>query len=212
MSATTSTSRTSTWAGIAIGVLLLGLVAAFAIGLPKAEGGDGGAAAAGPSLPDTLPDTLPGGYAAADEATSFAGGDLAQQADQIAQQQAESTAYGNRVLPDVLGVPAVTRSYVHGGKDAVFVQVFRSEGHAFSPNSFTDPGTTSGSGGITMDKVGDGVCILTYGQSQDGSAGDPVSSQCQVTRGGLTVQIESNGVPADDLVTAADGLLDELGA
>lgn len=207
VSATTSSSRTSTWVGIAAGVVLLGLVAAFAIGLPKAADADDGAA----QIDLTLPDTLPGGYAAADRADSFADGDLAQQADAIAKQQAESTAYGNKVLPDVLGTPAATRSYVVNGTDAVFVQVFQSEGGAFAPNSMTDPTSTSGGGGTTMESVGDGACILSYGQSQDGTTGDPVSSECQVTHGSLTAQIQSSGVAADELVKVADHLLDDLG-
>ena len=130
VSATTSRSRTSTVVGILVGLVLLGLVAAFAIGLPKAAGDDATEAAADVEL--SAPDTLPGGYAAADDAASFADGDLAQQAEAIAQQQAASTKYGNQVLPDVLGTPAVTRSYVVDGTTAVFVQVFQSDGGAFA--------------------------------------------------------------------------------
>jgi len=208
VSASTSDSRTSTWVGIAVGLVLLGLVAAFAIGLPKASGADDASAA--PAVDLTLPDTLPGGYAAADDPAAFADGDLAQQADQIAQQQAANTAYGDKVLNDVLGAPAATRSYVVDGTNAVFVQVFQSAGGAFSPSSLTDPASTNGGGGLTMAKVGDGICILTYGQSQDGTPGDPSSSQCQVTHDQLTVQIQSAGVSAEELVHVADGLLDDL--
>ncbi|MCB0895144.1 MAG: hypothetical protein H6529_15510 [Nocardioides sp.] len=208
MSATTSRSRTSTVVGILVGLVLLGLVAAFAIGLPKAAGDDATEAAADVEL--SLPDTLPGGYAAADDAASFADGDLAQQAEAIAQQQAASTKYGNQVLPDVLGTPAVTRSYVVDGTTAVFVQVFQSDGGAFAPGSLTDPETTNGAGGTTMEAVGDGACILTYGQSTDGSAGTPSQSECQVSQDGLTVQIQSSGVEAAELVKVADGILDDL--
>lgn len=204
MSDSTSRSRTSTVVGILVGLVLLGLVAAFAIGLPKAAGDE----AADVEL--TLPDTLPGGYAAADDADSFADGELADQAEAIAKQEAASTAYGNKVLPDVLGAPAATRSYVVDGSTAVFVQVFQSEGGAFSPASMTDPSTTDGAGGTTMEQVGDGACILTYGQSTDGGTGDPAQSQCQVTQDGLTVQIQSNGVEAAELVKVADGILDDL--
>jgi hypothetical protein len=55
------------------------------------------------------------------------------------------------------------------------------------------------------------VCILSYGQGSTGqSAPAPVFNQCQVSRDGVTVQIGASSVPADDLVTAADALLDDL--
>jgi hypothetical protein len=209
VSASTSNNRTSTWVGIAVGVVLLGLIAAFAIALPKAHDDTDDA----PQPIDiALPDTLPGGYAAADDPESFADGQLAAQAEQIAQQQAASTKYGNEVLPAVLGNAAATRSYVVDGTKAVFVQVFQAQGGAFSPTVLTDPATTNGGGGTTMDNVGDGVCILTYGQSQDGTPGEPAASQCQVSRGELTAQIQSTTVPADELIKVADGLLDDLQA
>ncbi|MBI2244941.1 MAG: hypothetical protein HYU55_13755 [Nocardioides sp.] len=124
-----TSGRTSTWAGIAIGVIALGLLALFAIALPKAVGEDDGAARL------VLPDTLPGGYAAADDPASFEGGDYADQADSIAEQEKSNSAYGNRVLPEVLGHAAATRTYVLDGTKAVFVQVFDAEGGAFAPNS-----------------------------------------------------------------------------
>jgi hypothetical protein len=207
VSTSTSPSRNTTWVGIAVGLVLLGLVAAFAIGLPKAHGESDDSV---PEVDIVLPDTLPGGYAAADDPKSFADGQLADQAEAIARQQAASTDYGNEVLPDVLGNPAATRSYVVDGTNAVFVQVFQAPGGAFAPSSLTDPSTTNGAGGTTMESVGDGACILNYGQSQDGTPGKPASSECQVSRGELTVQIQSAGVAADELVGVADGLLDDL--
>jgi len=206
VSASTSSSRTSTWVAIALGVVLLGLVAAFAIGLPKAS-----SASDQQAVDLTLPDKLPGGYAAADDAASFKGGQLAQQADAIAKQQAASTAYGNKVLPDVLGTAATTRSYVVDGTKAVFVQAFQSAGGAFAPTTLVDP-KTSGSGGTTMQKVGDGACILTYAPAQGGAqpSSAPADSQCQVSGDQVTVQVQSSEVPAADLVKVADALLADL--
>jgi hypothetical protein len=206
-----ASSRTSSWVGIALGVILLGLVAAFAIGLPKAVGDAPDAEAA----PVSLPDELPGGYPAADDPAAFADGDYASQADQIAKQQQEMTDYGNKVLPEALGHPAATRTYVADGTIPVFVQVFRADGGALSPQSLNDPTTSQGAGGTTMDRVGDAVCILTYGQSQSATgatadAGDPASSQCQITRDGLTVQIQAQGLDTQKIVDAGDGLLDDL--
>lgn len=207
MSTSTSARRTSNHAstivGIVVGVLLLGLVAAFAIGLPKAAGAEEGEA----QVELSLPDTLPGGYMAADLADSFADGELAKQADQIAKQQAESTKYGNEVLPEVLGHPAVTRSYVIDGSKAVFVQVFAAEGGALAPNSLTDPSTTGGAGGLTMENIAGAACVLGYGQSQDGSVGDPTSTQCQLSEGGLTVQTQSNQVGAEALADLSREIL-----
>ena len=191
--------------GIALGLFILGALTAFSLGLPN------GAEADEPVEPVALalPDTLPGGYGAADLPASFEDGELAEQADAIAKQQADSTAYGNEVLPDVLGTSAVTRSYVVNGTQAVFVQVFQADGGAFAPSSLTDPETTDGAGGITMKNVGDGVCILTIGQIQPGQAAAdvPTSSECQVSSDGLTVQLSSDDITAGDLVDLADEIL-----
>ncbi|MBZ5740432.1 hypothetical protein [Nocardioides mangrovi] len=203
-----SASRTSSWVGIALGIVLLGLVAAFAIGLPKAVGDTADAEPA----PVTLPDELPGGYPAADDPAAFKDSDYADQAEDIAKQQKAATDYGNDVLPDALGHPAATRTYVADGTTPVFVQVFRADGGAFAPETMVDPTTSQGQGGTTMEAVGDGACILTYGQSQtDGTdVGDPSTIQCQISRDGLTVQIEASGMKADDIVDTGDALLDEL--
>jgi hypothetical protein len=205
-SASRTSGRASTIVGIVVGTVLLGLMAAFAIGLPKAA--DAEEAEAEVEL--SLPDTLPGGYTAADLPESFAEGELAEQAEQIAEQQAQSTEYGDEVLPDVLGHPAVTRSYVVDGSKAVFVQVFAAEGGAFAPNSLTDPATTGGAGGVTMESVDGAACILSYGQSQsqDGALGDPTSTQCQLSADGLTVQVQSNQVGAEDLAALSHEILE----
>lgn len=193
--------------GLGLGAVLLGLLVVLAVALPKID--DAGAEQ--PAIELTLPDTLPGGYAAADDPASFADGELAPQADAIAESEKAGTAYGNELLPEVLGTAAVTRSYVGSGTEPVFVQVFQATGGAFAPTSLTDPAATGGQGGTTMENVGDGVCILAYGQAQMGATdAAPANSQCQVSRGDLTVQITSGPVAADELVELADGLLDEL--
>ena len=192
--------------GIVLGLLALGVMVAFSVVLPKASGGEEAAEA----VELALPDALPGGYVAADDAASFADSELADRADEIAEQQGASTEYGNEVLPDVLDTAAVTRSYVVNGTDAVFVQVIEADGGAFAPTSLTDPATTGGAGGITMENIDDGVCILTYGSLQAGQpAGEePVSNQCQLTLDGVTVQLSSDQVSAEDLVALAHDVLD----
>lgn len=199
-----TSSTTTTWIAILLGIVALGLVSAFAIGLPEVVGEEQAAEL-------SLPDTLPGGYAAADDPASFADGDYADQAGEIADQEKSNSDYGNKVLPDVLGHAAATRTYVLDGSKAVFVQVFAAEGGAFAPNSIPDPAASGGAPATEITAVGDGVCILSYGQGSTGDEpADPVFSQCQVTRHGLTAQIGASEVDAKDLVDTADALLDEL--
>ena len=202
-----TSSRTSTWVGIAVGLILLGLVAAFAIGLPKAADEESDPQPA----PLALPAELPGGYAAADVAASFEGTDLESQGDAIAKSQTEVTTYSNKVLPDVLGRPAVARTYVApDGQTPVYVEAFRAEGGALAPQTLLNPNAST-AGGSTMTQIGDAACVLFYGQSQTGAAAtDPSAVQCQISQDGTTVQIQGSGIDAQDLVEAADGLLDEL--
>lgn len=188
--------------------MILGLLAAFSIALPKASGDEDTQDAV---IELSLPDTLPGGYTASDDPKAFAGGQLEAQADDIAKQESANHTYGNKVLPAVLGTSASTRTYVANGTDAVFVQVFQSTGGAFAPNSIPDPDTTGGQAATEMSSVGDGACILSYGQATAQGQPAPVAfSQCQVTSGELTVQIGSSKVTAEDLVSAADDLLSGL--
>lgn len=207
MSTPTSSSRTSTWVGILLGIVILGAMAAFAIGLPKAHGEEGDSAAA---IELTLPDTLSGGYIASDDPKAFEGGQLEAQADTIVEQEKASAEYGNTVLPKVLGHAAVTRTYVANGTEAVFVQAFQAEGGAFAPNSLSDPEASGGQVATAIKNVGDGVCIISYSQSSTGGEAEPAFSQCQVTSGGITVQIGSAAVTAEDLVGVADDLLKDL--
>lgn len=206
MSTPTSPTRTSTLGGILLGVVILGLLAAFAIGLPKAHGDQSDQAETTLSLPVALP----GGYIASDDPAAFEGGELAAQAEQIVEQEKANADYGNRVLPEVLGRAAATRTYVADGTQAIFVQVFESGGGAFAPNNLPDPDNTGGQAPTEMTQVGDGVCILSYGQAAPGGKSEPVFSQCQVTRGELTAQVGSGAVSAEDLVDVADELLDDL--
>jgi hypothetical protein len=211
VSTPTSDNRTSTWVGIALGVVLLGLVAAFAIALPKAADADAGDAAveAAPG-PLTLPDTLPGGYTAADLPEAFTG-DYADRADEIAKAQQAILDHGNKVLADVLGEPAVTRTYASADLHAVFVQGFRAAGGAFAPDSLPDPASAQGQAVPELLSVGDGVCIVTRQASQAGAPLDPTSppadAQCQVSEGQLTVQIGAQGLQPEDMIGLADHVL-----
>jgi hypothetical protein len=206
VSTRTSDNRTSTWLGIVLGVVCLGLIAAFAIALPKAAGEDEPAASTGPLA---LPDTLPGGYTAADLPEAFTG-DYADRAAEIAKTQQAAREYGDQVLSDVLGT-AVTRTYASEDLHALFVQAFRAAGGAFAPDSLPDPATAQGQSVPELVSVGDGACIVTRQAAQAGAAVDesapPTYAQCQVSEGELTVQVGAQNLQPEDMVGIADHVL-----
>jgi hypothetical protein len=206
VSTRTADKRTSTWLGIGLGVVCLGLIAAFAIALPKATGEDGAAASTGPLA---LPDTLPGGYTAADLPEAFTG-DYADRAAEISKVQQAAREHGDLVLSDVLGT-AVTRTYASKDLHALFVQAFRAAGGAFAPDSLPDPATAQGQSVPELVSVGDGACIVTRQAAQAGAAVDesapPAYAQCQVSEGELTVQVGAQNLQPEDMVGIADHVL-----
>ena len=206
MSTSTSPNRTSTWVGIAVGVVLLGLMVAFAVGLPKALG-----ESSGDSL--SLPDTLPGGYTAADLPEAFTG-EFADRADVISEQQRQTREHGDEVLSDVLDEEAATRTYASEDlQTAIFVQAFRAAGGAFAPDTLPELGD-SPQGGTELVAVGDAACIVTRAPSSTGQPVDasapPSYAQCQLSEGELTVQVGAQGVQPDELVGIADHVHSEL--
>ena len=209
MSTPTADNRTSTWVGIALGVVFLGLVAAFAIGLPKAADADEVEVAAPPG-DLTLPDTLPGGYTAADLPEAFTG-DYADRAEEVSKAQQAAREHGDQVLANVLDEPAVTRTYASTDLHAVFVQGFRAAGGAFAPDSLPDPATAQGQPVPELVSVGDGACIVSRQPSQTGAPVDestpPTYAQCQVSEGELTVQVGAQGLQPDEMVDIADHVL-----
>lgn len=205
MSASTTSSRTSTWVGLAVGVVILGLLVAFSVGLPKAVGDSEGGDLA-------LPDTLPGGYTAADLPEAFTG-EYEKQGDAISSQQQQTREHGDEVLADVLDEEAVTRTYASKDlRTAVFVQAFRAAGGAFAPDSLPDPEQAQGA--PEMVAVGDAACIVTSSPAQPGQPADPSAppayTQCQLGDGELTVQVGAQGVPPEDVAQIADEVLAEL--
>jgi hypothetical protein len=209
VSTSTSDNRTSAWVGIALGAVLLGLVAAFAIALPKAA--DGETEHVTTSTGDLeLPDTLPGGYTASDLPEAFTG-KYADRAEEVSKAQQDAREHGDQVLADVLGVPAVTRTYASEDLHAVFVQAFRASGGAFSPDSLPDPATAQGQSVPELVSVGDAACIVSRQPSQAGAPVDesapPAYAQCQLSEGGLTIQVGAQGLEAVDMVDIADHVM-----
>jgi hypothetical protein len=209
VSTPTPDSRKPIWVGIALGVVLLGLMAAFAIGLPKAADADEGAPPAGDL---SLPDTLPGGYTAADLPEAFTG-EYADRAEEVSKLQQSAREHGDQVLADVLSEPAVTRTYASKDlKTAVFVQGFRAAGGAFAPDSLPDPADTQGQSVPQLVAVGDGACIVSPPTTQAGAppadaSAPPAYAQCQVSEGELTVQVGAQGLQAESMVEIADHVL-----
>jgi hypothetical protein len=208
VSSPSSDSRTSAWVGIALGVVLLALVAAFAIALPKASDGDEGAVS---TEGLSLPDTLPGGYTAADLPEAFTG-EYADRAEEVSKQQRSTREHGDDVLADVLDEPAATRTYA--SKDlqtAIFVQAFRAAGGAFAPDSLPDPADAPGQSVPELVAVGDAACIVSRQAAQAGQpvdeAAPPAYAQCQLSEGDLTVQVGAQGVATDEMVDLADHVL-----
>ena len=209
MSTPTSDSRTPTLVGIALGVVLLGLVAVFAIALPKAADAESGTDQVATGDLE-LPDTIPGGYTASDLPEAFTG-DYADRAEEVSKTQQAAREHGDQVLADVLGEPAVTRTYASADLHAVFVQAFRAAGGAFSPDSLPDPATAQGQSVPELVSVGDAACIVSRQAGQAGAPVDesapPAYAQCQLSEGQLTVQVGAQGLETDKMVDLADHVL-----
>lgn len=209
MSSTDDRHRT-TWTGILAGVAVLAAMIGLAVLLPKAQGdeGTGGAAL-------VLPDTLPGGYAAADLESTF-GGEYADQAEAISEQQAGYREHAEEVLADVLDVPAATRTYASDDlSTAVQVQAVRAPGGAFVPESISDPDQAApGQGTQELVREGDAVCIVqraaTSAESTPDATGAPSYASCQRSEGDLTVQGSAAGLELADLVAVLDDVWAEI--
>lgn len=189
--------------GAVLGVILLGLMAVFAVALPKLHGDTGTI---------KLPDTLPGGYTATDLPAAFKGApaNAKSQVGTIVKSERASVEFGNKALKAAYGT-ARTRTYL--GKDmqtAVIVQAFRSEGGSFAPFQYQDPKTAQQGAEVdTLVTSGDAICV-EHGTAT-GNGGRPQTSyiQCQKSDNGLTVQVTSQG-PLSTSVKLTDTVYDKL--
>lgn len=193
------TTRVDATIGLAVGIVLLALVAVFAIFLPKAHGDD-------IALPDEVD-----GWKAAD----IPHGQLtAEQATRLA----DAREFADGVLDDNLDVPADTRTYVDPDlQQAVLVQAFRTDGGPYVPLQLEsgaqyqvdhDP--------IEIEKKGDVVCQLNYPISQDPTSGQLTSPEtpqvvaCQRSEGDLTVRASGAGDSYDRVVEIVDTVFSDL--
>lgn len=172
--------------GLVLGAVLLGLIAVFAIVLPKVS--DESEAAGAPIV---LPDRLPGGYVATDLPEAFAGapGGSEDQIDAAVRNEKAAREYGDQVLAES-GATAATRTYV--GEDlqtAVVVQAFRAAGGAFAPFQFNDPANAEpGQEVESLVRVGEAVCIQ-HGTAAGEGRIEGGYVQCQKSEGELTIQV-----------------------
>lgn len=180
--------------GLLLGVVLLGLVAVFAIAIPKLHG----------DADIALPDTLPGGYTATDLSAAYKNVPTAAKSQIPAYLKSEqkSVAYGNKALKSAYG-SGQTRTYVKlttSEQSSIVVTAFHSEGGAFAPLAIQDPsGDTQAGGGDHLVSADGVVCIQHVAATQTGSV-STAYYECQKSESGLTVQVTSQSKSLSEAV------------
>ncbi|WGL52943.1 hypothetical protein P5P86_03745 [Nocardioides sp. BP30] len=191
--------------GIAIGAVVLALVVVFAVLLPKAQGDEADTSRI------ALPSSLPGGYKAADNASAWKGNaNVAGNEAQVAAQVKAEIAFGNAALKKTTGGGFGNRIYIKGASEIYFVQAFRAAGGAFSPGELSDPSKLQqGTSVQQLIKTGDATCIVD-GTTGTGGQVTPSETQCQVSKGDLTIQVMAPSVAASDVAKVADLVLTKV--
>ncbi|MCW2764090.1 MAG: hypothetical protein JWO11_49 [Nocardioides sp.] len=200
---TAPTSRSSL-VGAALGLVVLGLLVAFAVALPNSSGESSHAAAAA-SAPITLPETLPGQWTAVDVVSKNAADPAA--AAKFAKDQEAAVAYVSGVLADVYGdEPTAFRAYANDNLSAfVTLSVFDAPGGAFAPNGFADPKRVGlARAQVELVRVGAAVCQSTWqtiAAGQQVPANEvPLGTSCQLSSGGRTYQMGTQGMSVESTV------------
>ena len=216
---------TPTWIGVVIGVAALVAVACFAIFLPKSDEDDAGrssddAASAeneASQEPLILPDRLAGGFVASDLPEAFVGTDFADQAEDIAANEAKNRTYADGVLSAVLDEVVATRVYAGANASSrISVKAFRAAGGAFAPVDLPDPALVQGGQPSTRFVRQDGAaCSVTLGGDPAAAGGQPATEPpsevtCQRSRDGVTVQVTAQQLALPELTTLLGLVLDEL--
>ena len=187
-------------AGIGLGAVVLALLAALAIGLPKALGDTG--------LP-SLPDKLPGGWVAGDTLTE----DEVPAGAENVLAQLDQLDYIDQVYGEVYDTTPEFRVYTDATLQRyAAVTVYAGEGGAFGPGQGVFEGSTIGlaQDPVQVERRGETLCVLTYPAAPAGQpsteANLPTSVNCQAPAGGNTVAVNVSGVDVDD----AFGLVDDV--
>lgn len=190
--------------GVLLGLVLLGAVAAFAIGLPKATDDEDPEAAR-----IELPDELPHGLVAEDVQGPEGGPEGQEYAERVLAIQ-DSAAQG---LEDIYDEPAAVRGYASddGSVQATVTVLDRAPG-LFDPHGPPiDPELLQLERSIyELRRVGDAVCDLYWqqvvpeGQPVDGA--DPSAIQCQLGDGDRTLELFGSGLSAEAAVEILESL------
>lgn len=216
----------ATVVGSVVGVLALAVLIGYAVGLPKAVGGDDGrATSTAPSLP-TLPDRLDARLVAMAAVSPDDFGFTPQQNQQVARAigraSAQQDAAASKKLSELYGTPAVVRYYA---RPEDVVKALHT-GDAVSSVAVTvlaaPPGLVLPSGPVTADeamighydltKVHGHQCAAVFQGAQPKTPVSPATpasyklAECRDTAGGLTYDVFGSGVSLDQVV----GYLDEL--
>ncbi|MCD4524097.1 hypothetical protein [Nocardioides sp. cx-173] len=191
--------------GSLVGLVILALLVAFAVLLPKATAG-----------PVDLPDTLPGGLRAVELEADDVTGENADAAADLAERQRGINESGAELLEELFDAPAQIRTYQDESLETqVTITVVEQPAGPFLPNGPPfDPSYVNFERNITdLVSAGDGVCARYYEQPvpegqeiPDGES--PAAIQCQVGSGNATYQLYGRGLDADEAVELLDGLAD----
>lgn len=184
--------RTAGPVGIALGVVLLGAVAAFAIALPEATGD--GSSGSSERRAISLPDELPHGLTAQDLLD-----------DRVAQQYADAQASMTEGLEEIYGDPAAVRGYASedASIQATVTVLDRAPG-LFDPQGPPVAPEVIGLARSVYElrRIGDAVCNLSWrtpvpaGQPVE-DADSPDGLQCQQGAGDRTIELFASGLTVD---------------
>lgn len=189
--------------GVLLGLVLLGAVAAFAIGLPQAT--EDTTAEADPV---ELPDELPHGLVAEDRLEG--GAPEEEYADRVAAIQ-DSAVDG---LEEIYDAPAAVRGYASADRSVqVTVTVLDRAPGLFDPHGPPiDPKLLELERSVyDLRPVGDAVCALrwqqTVAEGQPVDDADPSSVQCQLGDGDRTLELFGSGLSAEAAVEILESLV-----
>lgn len=196
--------------GLALGVIVLGLLLVLAVALPKAEGASESTEPDESAGPAALPDTLPGGWTATDALDlATVPEDSGVDAEAI-QRQADRRAFAEEAYAEVYDEAPSFRSYTDETlRSFALVTVFAGESTAFLPG---EPPVDPEQEGIARSNTelvreGDALCSVSYQVVAAGQdSGEPTTVGCQQPVAGQTVQLQTQGTTLDDTFA----LLDEL--
>lgn len=210
---TSSSTRTGIL-GLAGGVVALALVGGFAIGLPKADGGDTAMTASQlPALPDTLPQGLTAVEVLAQQQVDTQGSQ-ADQAQQFLDEQGKIQGSAVDALKQQYDAPVELRAYQTSDlKSQLTVTVIGTSAGPFLPQGpVPDPATYGyARGAYSLDTIGDAVCSLAWSQpvpqgQQVDPAEVPSSVYCQLGHGDTTYYAIGNGFTGQQTVDILDSL------